>query len=95
MRSLQRPLYVVTALVALGVTYLAYQRYQATQERGDRTYGPAFAALLISEILFVLSVPGIYDLWWELAHLMKFVGFAGLGIYLVKEMDSKAMTASL
>jgi nicotinamide riboside transporter PnuC len=85
--TLQRPLYVVTALVALGVTYLAYQRYQATQERGDRIYALAFAALLISEILFVLSVPGVYDLWWKLAHVMKLVGFAGLGVYLMKEMS--------
>jgi hypothetical protein len=92
--TLQRPLYVVTALVALGATYLAYQRYQATHERGDRTYALAFAALLISEVLFVLSVPGIYDLWWKLAHVMKLVGFVGLGVYLAKEMDSKAMTAS-
>jgi hypothetical protein len=92
--TLQRPLYVVTALVALGVTYLAYQRYQATQRRGDRIYALAFAALLISEILFVLSTPGIYDLWWQLAHLMKLVGFAGLGVYLVREMGSKAMTVS-
>jgi len=82
----QRPLYVVTALIALGATYLAYQRYQATQERGDRTYALAFAALLISEILFVPSMPGVYDLWWQLAHLMKLVGFAGLGVYLVREM---------
>jgi len=82
----QRPLYVVTALIAVGATYLAYQRYQATQERGDQTYALAFAALLISEILFVLSMPGIYDPWWQLAHLMKLVGFAGLGVYLVREM---------
>jgi len=86
--TLQRPLYVVTALVALGATYLAYQRYQATQERGDRIYTLAFAALLISEILFVLSSPAAYDLWWQLAHLMKLVGFAGLGVYLVKELGS-------
>jgi hypothetical protein len=92
--TLQRPLYVVTALVALGVTYLAYQRYQATQECGDRIYALAFAALLISEILFVLSTPGVYDLWWKLAHLMKLVGFAGLGVYLVREMDLKAMPVS-
>jgi nicotinamide riboside transporter PnuC len=84
--TLQRPLYTVTALIALGATYLAYQRYQATQKRGDRLYALAFAALLISEILFVLSVPGIYDLWWKLAHLMKLIGFAGLGVYLVREM---------
>ena len=89
----QRPLYTVTALIALGGTYLAYQRYQATHERGDRTYALALAALLISEILFVLSMPGVYDPWWKLAHLMKFVGFAGLGFYLVKEMGSAAMAA--
>ena len=82
----QRPLYTVTALIALGATYLAYQRYQATHERCDRTYALAFAALLISEILFVPSMPGVYDLWWQLAHLMKLVGFAGLGVYLVREM---------
>ncbi len=87
--TLQRPLYVVTALVALGATYLAYQRYQATQRRGDRIYALAFAALLISEILFVLSTPGVYDLWWQLAHVMKLVGFAGLGVYLVKEMGRR------
>jgi len=91
--TLQRPLYVVTALVALGATYLAYQRYQGTQKRGDRTYALAFAALLISEILFVLSIPGAYDLWWQLAHLMKFIGFAGLGVYLVREMGPMATTA--
>ena len=84
----QRPLYAVTALVALGATCLAYQRYQATQNRGDRIYALAFAALLISEVLFVLSVPGVYDLWWKLAHLMKLIGFAGLGVYLVKEMGT-------
>jgi hypothetical protein len=88
--TLQRPLYVVTALVALGVTYLAYQRYQATREHGDRTYALAFAALLISEILFVLSTPGVYDLWWQLAHLMKLIGFVGLGVYLVKGMGLTA-----
>ena len=86
----QRPLYTVTALIALGATCLAYQRYQATHERGDRTYALALAALLISEILFVLSVSGIYDLWWQLAHLMKLVGFAGLGAYLVREMGPAA-----
>jgi len=84
----QRPLYTVTALIALGATYLAYQRYQATRQRGDRTYALAFAALLISEILFVLSMPGVYDLWWKLAHLMKLIGFAELGVYLVREMGS-------
>ena len=89
----QRPLYAVTALIALGATYLAYQRYQATQKRGDQTYALAFAALLISEILFVLSMPGVYDPWWKLAHLMKFVGFAGLGFYLVKELGPMATTA--
>jgi hypothetical protein len=90
--TLQRPLYVVTALVALGATYLAYQRYQATQQRGDRTYALALAALVISEILFVLRLPGAYDLWWNLGHLMKLIGFAGLGVYLVKEMGPAAMT---
>jgi len=89
----QRPLYAVTALIALGATYLAYQRYQATQEHGDRTYALAFAALLISEILFVFSIPGVYDLWWQLAHLMKLIGFAGLGFYLVKEMGPAATAA--
>lgn len=89
----QRPLYVVTALIALGATYLAYQRYQATYERGDRIYALALAALLISEILFVLSIPGVYDLWWQLAHLMKLVGFAGLGVYLVREMGPAATAA--
>ena len=89
----QRPLYTVTALIALGATYLAYQRYQATQKRGDQTYALAFAALLISEILFVLSMPGVYDPWWKLAHLMKLIGFAGLGVYLVKEMGPAATTA--
>jgi hypothetical protein len=91
--TLQRPLYAVTALVALGATYLAYQRYQATQKRGDRIYALAFAALLISEILFVLNSPGTYSLWWQLAHLMKLIGFAGLGVYLVKEMEPTATTA--
>jgi hypothetical protein len=88
--ALQRPLYTVTTLLALGATYLAYQRYKATQNRGDQTYALAFAALLISEALFVLSVPGVYDLWWSLAHLMKLFGFAGLGVYLLKEMGPAA-----
>jgi hypothetical protein len=87
--TLQRPLYAVTALVAFGVTYLAYQRYKATQKLGDLIYALAFAALLISEILFVLST-GVYDLWWGLAHLMKLIGFAGLGVYLVKELRPTA-----
>jgi len=90
---LQRPLYVVTALVALGATYLAYQRYQATHKRGDRIYALSLAALVISEILFVLNSPGTYSLWWQLAHLMKFIGFAGFGVYLVKEMEPTATTA--
>jgi len=89
----QRPLYTITALTALGATYLAYQRYKATRERGDRTYALAFTALLISEILFVLNSPGTYSLWWQLAHLMKLIGFAGLGVYLVKEMSPAATTA--
>jgi hypothetical protein len=38
----------------------------------------------------VLSTPGVYDLWWKLAHVMKLVGFAGLGVYLVKEMGLAA-----
>jgi len=88
--TLQQPLYAVTALVALGATYLAYQRYKATQKLGDRIYALSFAALLISEILFVLSIPGVYDLWWKLAHLMKLIGFAGLGVYLVKELGPTA-----
>jgi len=87
--TLQRPLYAVTAFVAFGVTYLAYQRYKATQKLGDLIYALAFAALLISEILFVLST-GVYDLWWGLAHLMKLIGFAGLGVYLVKELRPTA-----
>jgi hypothetical protein len=89
--TLQRPLYAVTALVALGATYLAYQRYKMTQQRGDRLYALAFAALVISEILLVLRLPGAYDLWWSLGHLMKFIGFAGLGVYLVKEMGPMDM----
>jgi hypothetical protein len=88
--TLQRPLYAVTTLVAFGVTYLAYQRYKATQKLGDLIYALAFAALLISEILFVLSIPGVYDVWWKLAHLMKLIGFAGLGVYLVKELRPTA-----
>jgi hypothetical protein len=91
--TLQRPLYAVTTLLALGATYLAYQRYKATQNRGDQTYALAFAALFISEALFVLSVPGVYDLWWSLAHLMKLIGFAGLGVYLVRGMGPAAMAA--
>lgn len=82
MTVLRNPLYALSGLICLFISYRSYKDYRTSQNKFEYLFSISFLALAVSETQFAFSQ--LYDFNWITAHIFKVIGFSILGYCFVK-----------